>query len=139
MSAKQIAYLVIAIIAIIAIIFMYGKYKGKQIGPKDVILPSDTQAQGVSSTWNPGFITDALFNDLNSTFSVHDSSVLSDTLLLSNSQLVAVNNDWNQRYYAKSGNETLVQALEGDLSVFNYSWDVDANTLIKRLKTLVKQ
>lgn len=126
----------IVLITIIIIIIVVYKYKHKYVAAKDVQLPSDTQAGGIT-TWNAGQYTDAIYNDLNDVASLHDSKPYTDALSLSNSQVVAIYNDWNDRYKSKFNNKDLISAIEGDFTIWNYSWATAAGNLVERLKSLI--
>lgn len=131
---KTVIGVVIGIIIIIAVIYILGRRSIKNRIPKDVELPPDTQP-GDQTNFNPGPFTDAIYEDISEIIGVHDSQPYQALLGLSNSQLVAVYNDWNQRYYNKY-KQTLTQAIAGESSVWNYSWLSVAGTLIDRLKSL---
>jgi hypothetical protein len=124
----------VSIIIIIVIVYILGRRSIKKQIPKEVELPSDTQS-GNSSNFNPGPYTDAIYEDITEIFGTRDSKPYQDLLGLSNTQLVAVYNDWNQRYYSKS-KETLTQAIAKETTIWNYSWLSVAGTLINRLKSL---
>jgi hypothetical protein len=137
MSTKAILITVGVIILIIIAIFLLGKYKGKQWTPEAVKLPTDIQPNYVTgnSEWNPGPITESIYDELNG-FSPRDSTPYNNALALSNSQLVAVNNDWNKRKFKDFDNQTIRQALAKEYTIWNYSWVSATSTLVDRLKSL---
>lgn len=131
---KTVIGIVVTIIIIIAVIYILGRRSIKKQIPKDVELPSDTQPGG-QTNFNPGPYTDAVYEDITEIIGTRDSLPYQALLSLSNTQLVAVYNDWNQRYYTKL-KETLTQAISKEYTIWNYSWTSVAGTLIDRLKSL---
>jgi hypothetical protein len=131
---KTVIGIVVSIIIIITVIYILGRRSIKKQIPKDVELPSDTQAGG-QTNFNPGPFTDAVYEDITEIIGTRDSVPYQNLLGLSNSQLVAVYNDWNQRYYSKV-KQTLTQAIADEMTIWNYSWVTVAGTLIERLKGL---
>lgn len=127
-------WIVVVVLGIILFIYFSGRAAGRKFVPKDVIIPSDTQPIGSTGNFNPGPYTDAVYNDIN-TFLPHSTAPYDDLIKLSNSQLVAVYNDWSQRYYSKS-NETMVQALKGESSLFNVAWVYGVDAVLKRFASL---
>lgn len=123
------------IIAILLAVFFIGKYKGKQYAPDTVKLPSDTQGTSVPSNWNPGTITDALHYDLYCKACFRNTQPYIDASALSNSQVVAVHNDWNQRYFSEN-KETLRQAMDAEFTAFNSAADTAMGILKEKLKSL---
>jgi len=136
-SALSMTWKVIIIVAIIVILYLlYRAYKNRYVPAKDVQLPSDTQAGGIT-TWNPGQYTDSIFEDLDEVAGVHEAKPYTEALNLSNSQMVAIYNDWNSRYKSKFDNKDIIAAIEGEWTVWNYSWTTAAGNFITRMKTLV--
>lgn len=127
---------VIIVVIIIIIYLLYKKYKNRYVAAKDVVLPPDTQAGNITN-WNAGQYTDALFEDLDEVVGIHDSKPYTDALALSNSQVVAIYNDWNTRYKSKFDNKDLIAAIQGEYTAWNYSWSTVAGNLVERLKTLI--
>lgn len=121
------------ILVIILVIYYKGKSAGKKYAPDPVTLPSDTQGNNVPANWNPGTITDALEQDVYG-YGLHNIAPYRDALKLSNSQLVAVHNDWNQRKYSKH-QETLRQAIAVEFYTQGTVRGA-ARTLEDRLETL---
>lgn len=111
-------WIILVVIGIILFIYLSGRAAGKRFVPKDVQIPIDTQPDGSTSTFNPGPYTDAIFNDIDEIFGFHSSVPYEALNKLSNSGLVAVYNDWNRRYYSKD-NETIVQAIQGEIAIIN--------------------
>jgi len=130
-------YIIVGLIvlAIVLAIFFFGRYKGKQYTPDTVQLPPDTQGLSTPSNWNPGTITDALHADLYSVFALRNYQIYDDTAALSNSQLVAVHNDWNKRYFNEE-KETLRQAIDAEVTAFDTGLRARMNIVKDRLKTL---
>lgn len=135
---NQKTYLVIGAILFVIIIAVYFYYRGKRYTPKDVVLPSDTQAPGTDPNFNPGKYTDAIHEDLTSIFSLHDAAPYRTANTLSNSQLIAIYNDWNHRYAADFGSKNIIDAIKGDYTVWNIDWQEAASAFVSRLETLVK-
>lgn len=137
--SEWIIIIALIIIAIVIIYFM-GRKQGKKYTPDDVDLPPDTQPVGTDgsslSTWNPGPITDAIAADLSEFWGSHDAQPYNDALALSNSQLVAVYNDWNHRYFNDFDQKTLIGAIQDDWTAWNYSWATATSTLVQKLKSL---
>ena len=127
---------VLIILALIAIIFIWGRSQGSKYKPKDVPIPPDLQNPNDPKTYNPAPITDAIFQDLDEVFGVHNSAPYEAAIKLSNSQLAAVYNDWNRRYSQKFDHQTLIQALEGDFSVWNSNFEYTVKDLVLRLKSI---
>lgn len=124
------------ILIIIGIIYYVGKHAGRKYKPNDIIIPPDTQAPGTPGIYNPGPVTDAIFQDLDEVFGVHDAEPYQAAMKLSNSQLAAVYNDWNQRYSEKFDHKTIIQALKGDYSILHavtYGAAYDWNELVRNL------
>lgn len=126
----------IIIVILLIIYFIWKKFNNRYIPAKDVTLPPDTQSGNIT-TWNPGSYTDAIFNDLNDTFTPHSSTPYVNANQLSNSQLVAIYNDWNERYKSKFSNLDIISAVEGDFTVWNYDWTIVAGAFASRMKTLI--
>lgn len=137
LSPKAILIAIAAILVVVAIIYFLGKKAGKRITPQEVELPSDIQPNEVSS-FNPGPFTDAIFEDVNETFGFRDAQPYNQALGLSNTQLVAVYNDWNNRYFNKA-HKTMTKAIQDETTIWNYSFISAAQTLIDRLKSLKLQ
>ena len=123
------------IIAVLLAVFFIGKYKGKQYTPDKVALPADMQGLNVPANWSPATTTDSLYNDLYTVVGFHSSQPYQDALELSNSQLVAVHNDWNKRYFSKD-KQTLSQAIQADYSIWNSAWSATSNALVQKLRNL---
>lgn len=136
-SPKNIAIVIVVILIIVAIIYFLGKRAGKKTTPQEVELPSDIQPNEITS-FNPGPYTDAIFQDVNELFGFRDAEPYNQALGLSNTQLVAVYNDWNQRYLNKVG-KTMTKAIQDETTLWNYSFISAAKTLIDRLKNLKLQ
>jgi hypothetical protein len=136
-SPKNIAIVIVVILIIVAIIYFLGKKAGKKTTPQEVELPSDIQPNEITS-FNPGPYTDAIFQDVNELFGFRDAEPYNQALGLSNTQLVAVYNDWNQRYLNKVG-KTMTKAIQDETTLWNYSFISAAKTLIDRLKNLKLQ
>lgn len=128
---KNKRYIFVIIVAGGILYYVYTQ--GKNKSPKDVVLPPDIQPNGASN-YNPGTITDRIYNDINCVFCLHTSAPYDEALKLSNSQLVSVWNDWNKRYWKKN-KETLSAALLGESSI-NQIWGNVTKTLVDRYKSL---
>lgn len=136
-SALSVTWKLIIVIAVIIILYLlYRAYNNRYVPAKDVQLPSDTQAGGITN-WNPGQYTDAIFEDLDEVAGVHEAQPYTEALNLSNSQMVAIYNDWNQRYKSKFDNKDIIAAIEGEFTAWNYSWSTAAGNFATRMKTLV--
>lgn len=136
-NPKSIAIVILIILVIVAVIYFLGRRAGKKQTPQEVELPSDIQPNEIVS-FNPGPYTDAIFEDVNETFGFRDAEPYNQALGLSNTQLVAVYNDWNQRYFNKVG-KSLTKAIQDETTLWNYSFISAAKTLIDRLKSLKLQ
>lgn len=123
------------IVAILVAVFLIGRHKGKQYTPSTVKLPSDTQGIAVPSNWNPGTITDAIHYDVYCKVCFRSTQPYTDAAALSNSQLVAVHNDWNQRYFSEN-KETLRQAIEAEYSALNSAASTAMGIVTDKLKSL---
>lgn len=125
----------VAIIVIVLVIFFIGKKSGKKSAPKPVDLPPDTQPGGITQ-FNPGPYTDNLHEDITEIWGFRNSKPYSDLLSLSNTQVVAVYNDWNNRYYSED-NETLYQAIAAErFYTFTLGWPALRQTVLDRLWSL---
>lgn len=133
---KNVVIGIIIVIVVILIIYFWGKRNGKKYTPKEVTLPSDLQGAGVPTNWNPSSITDDIYEDLDEIVGVHSAIPYENALTLSNSQLVAVWNDWNKRYFNEFGNKNIVQAIKGETSLWNYDWALATANLVNRYATL---
>jgi hypothetical protein len=125
---------VVGAILLLLLVYWLGRRSWRKEAPKDVKLPSDIQGEGTPTNWNPGAYTDALRNELYG-WGLRSAKPYNDVLALSNSQVVAIHNDWNRRYHYEY-KETLRQAIEKEKTVWNYSWVTAAGALIDRLKSL---
>jgi hypothetical protein len=114
-------------------VYFLGRKSGKKYVPDEVELPPDTQPGGATN-FNPGPVTDAIYRDIYS-WGLRSTQPYRDALNLSNSQLVAVYNDWNKRYFQKD-KETLPQAIAGERTLWNYDWTITAGALLSRFKSL---
>jgi hypothetical protein len=134
---KEILYVIIVLMIVVAIIYFMGKYAGKATPPEVVRLPNDTNP---GLTFNAGPYTDAIHKDIYAgIFTGRTVKPYNDVLLLSDSQLVAIYNDWNKRYF-KDDNENLIQAMRSERSSFwSISWYDVREELINRLNKLVSQ
>lgn len=129
----QIIILVIVLVIILTIYFL-GKHAGKKYVPKEVPLPADTQP-GEMKNFNPGTYTDAVKDELYG-FGFRSAGPYNELLTLSNSQFVAVYNDWNKRYFEKH-NETLPGAIKAEMgTVWNYSWVTAVGAVLERCSKL---
>lgn len=133
---KNVIIGIAIILVVILIIYFLGKRKGKKYTPQEVELPNDTQGASVPLNWNPGTITDDIFEDLDEVAGTHSAMPYNNALTLSNSQLVAVWNDWNNRYFESFDNKTMTQAIQGDSSFWNYAWALATESLVKRFDSL---
>lgn len=130
---RGIIFTGLIIILILVAIYWYGKKSGEQKSPDTVKLPNDVNP---SPTWNPGPYTDAIWRDVNS-FGWREIKPYKDLNTLSDSQLVAVYNDWNKRYYAQE-TITLVQAIENEYLAFgSYEFRPIRDALLLRFKKLL--
>lgn len=127
---------ILIVLAVTGIIWYFAKRSGKKYVPKDIVIPPDTQPNGTSGVYNPGPITDGIYEDLDEVIGVHESEPYTAAMKLSNSQLAAVYNDWNQRYAKDFDNKTIIQAIEGDFSAWNLSWASVVDNLLIRLRSL---
>lgn len=121
---------------IIAIIYFVGRGQGRKYVPNDIVIPPDTQQSGTPGMYNPGPATDAIFEDLDEVVGVHETEPYVAAMKLSNSQLAAIYNDWNQRYAKDFKGKTIIQAINGEFTVWNYDWAVIAGQLVNRFRTL---
>lgn len=123
-------------ILLIALILFLVYRAGKKYRPETVILPPDTQPGG-ATTFDASSYTDAIHTDVTCYACLHSSAPYADANALSNSQIVAIYNDWNKRYYQED-NETIVQAIKGERDTFglNFAWQYNAGTLVSRFQSL---
>ena len=130
---KYSTEIIIGVLLIVAILVIYfvGKSSGKKYTPKDVELPGDTSTGGTE--FNPGKYTDIVWNNVEGGAWNHDADTLQTVANLSDSQLVAVYNDWSKRYYEKRGNETMTTALISEYSPL-FAWDTIRDGLVARLE-----
>jgi len=128
--------IIIVIVIIIIIYLIYRAYKKKYVQAKDVVLPPDTQGGNITN-WNAGSYTDAIYNDVNDVFTPHSSLPYESANKLSNSQLVAIYNDWNARYKSKFDNKDIIDAVLGEFTWVNYDWRLAAGAFTERMKTLI--
>ena len=140
LANKQLLIVIGVIIALIIIIFFIGKVAGKKAGPQNVSLPTDIQAQGtVIANWNPGPFTDNIKTETDkSWFSLWNpvsTAPFCDADALSNTQLAAIYNDWNQRYYP-SVNKTIVQAIQ-NMSTANFEAWGCASSIVSRITSII--
>jgi hypothetical protein len=133
---KGIIITVIIIIVIVFLIYYFGKQAGKKYVPKDIIIPPDLQHPGDPSTFNPGTYTDAIYQDVSCYLCLHSSTPYNSAMNLSNSQLAALYNDWNQRYAEKFDSKTIIQAITGEYTLFNTQWVQATADLLTRLRSL---
>jgi hypothetical protein len=132
---KNIVIALIVTVIIVLIIYFVGKRAGKKYIPSSVDLPSDTPTGG-NYTFNPGPYTDALYQDIYEKVGLRNKQAYTDFLNLGNSQIVAVYNDWNKRYYSED-NETLTQAIDGEyFGISIYDWTSIKSQILSRLAAL---
>jgi len=132
---KNILIALVVTVIIVLIIYFVGKRAGKQYTPSEVELPPDVPTGG-NYTFNPGPYTDALHEDINEMWGLRDKKAYTNLLNLGNSQLIAIYNDWNKRYYSED-NETLTQAISGEyFGISVYDWRPIVTQLLDRLKAL---
>jgi hypothetical protein len=87
--------------------------------------------------FSPGPYTDAIHNDIYASwYTPRNVTPYANALQLSNAELAAVDNDWNNRYYTEKG-QKLSEAINGWYSsLFSDSFPDVAEQLVKRLKTI---
>lgn len=126
-------YIIIGVLILALIIYAY--VKGKNKGPGEEDLPMDMQPTNVGDGkgWNVGNYTDALHKDIYS-YGMRNDKIWLDTVILSNSQLGAIYNDWNKRYYSKD-KETITQAISGEWAIAPKVQNA-MTTIVKRLESL---
>lgn len=134
---KPILITFVAVLAVALIIYFAGKKAGKATLPQEVKLPSDTQNQNrqENPTFNPGPYTDAIYQDIYEVLGMHNKAPYVELLKLSNTELVAVYNDWNKRYYSKD-KETIVQAIKGEWTIWNFESDIRMKSVVDRYNAL---
>ena len=134
---KGIVITIFIILVIIGVIYYLGKGAGKKYVPNDIVIPPDTQSSGSPSVFNPGPYTDAIHEDLDEIWGVHEAKPYAAANKLSNSQLAAIYNDWNKRYAKDFDSKTIIQAIEDEKTILIFSdWAVVAGQLVNRFKTL---
>lgn len=133
---KGIVITIFVILVIIGVIYYIGKGAGRKYVPDDIVIPTDTQSPGTPSNWNPGPYTDAIFQDLDEVFGVHEAKPYHAANQLSNSQLAAVYNDFNKRYSKDFDSKTIIQAIESEFTIWNQEWANIAGALVQRFKSL---
>lgn len=131
-NAKAIIIIVVVVIGIVLAIYFSGKRAGKKTVPAPVPLPADTRGGSISPTFNPGPYTDPIWEDIDEIFGVHEAAPYVALNKLSNSELVAVYNDWNQRYFTKAGHKTMPQAIKGEYTFWNTQWATVAGLIVER-------
>ncbi len=102
-------------------------------GVKPAEKPIDPQQGGyLPSGFNPDEWAFKLFEDLDgASWATHKLELYSQVMKMNDSQLIAINNAFNRRYYSVHG-ESLAQMIEDDLFAF---W-TDARKLEHRLKDM---
>jgi hypothetical protein len=136
---QHIIIIAVLTIAVIAVIWYWAYHSGKKYVPKDVELPGDTSSGG--TTFNPRKYTDAIADDLYTYLGAlsHSATPYLEANKLSNSQLAAVWNDWNHRYFEKH-NEDLMQAIQADSGIdtvlYTSDWVIATRMLKNRLKSI---
>lgn len=91
---------------------------------------------GNSSDFDPTPYTDNIHKDLNSSFLIPHSATPYETANdLSDDDLVAVYNDWIDRYYSVDG-KNMVDAIQSSGTTFNFEWASATAALVDRLNTL---
>lgn len=133
---KMIIIIIVIILIIAGVIYYIGRNAGGKYVPKDIVIPYDTQAPGTPGIYNPGPVTDGIYEDLKEIVGIHETEPYRAAMKLSNSQLAAVYNDWNQRYAKDFESKTIIQAIQDEMTVWNYSWAIVTGDLVTRFKTL---
>jgi hypothetical protein len=129
---QHIIIIAVLTIAVIAVIWYWAYHSGKKYVPKDVVLPVDSNTG--DQTFNPGKYTDIVYNQVYGFIMfAHNNELLQSVANLSDSQLVAVYNDWSKRYFEKD-KETMTQALEGEVWPGDPSWSAIKDGIVSRLK-----
>ena len=108
--------------------------------PDNITVPDDNPGTGTGlggSSFNPKAYTDRLKQDIYCFFCTRDHSIYRDLASMSNSNLMKVYNDWNDRYYGQS-NETMIQAMNGE--VYGNGWmdstKANVTNIISRLQSM---
>jgi hypothetical protein len=133
---KIILYMAIFIVVIV--IAIYFIKKNNLVAPPPVTLPNDINPEADSQgNFNPTPYTDALYNEIYASwYKARDVTPYDNALQLSNSELAAVDNDWNQRYFSKDG-EKLSQAIDNEYtSFFSNSFPFIKTQLVAKLQKL---
>lgn len=130
-------WIIISIIVLLIIIYI-AYSRGKSYRPTAVTLPPDIQT-GDQHTFDPTQYTDNIWNDIDCVFCFHDPAPYNAALTLSNTQIVAIWNDWNRRYFEKAGNKNLCQVITGEYTIgfgWNAQWLNAVNNFGARLYAL---
>lgn len=89
-----------------------------------------------TSGFNPKTYTDLIHKDLNSSFLIPHSAIpYEEAMKLSDDSLIAIYNDWIDRYYAIDG-KNMVDAIQSSSSTFNIEWAMATKALVDRLNSL---
>lgn len=132
-------WVIIAIIVLLIIIYIAYR-QGKSYRPGAVKLPPDIQGNSGNSgggLFDPTQYTDDIWTDIDCIFCFHDPAPYNKALTLSNTQLVAIWNDWNRRYYEKAGNKNFCQSIDGEGGyTSSQAWYNAARTLHDRFISL---
>jgi len=104
------------------IIYKLGQKKGEDTVP---ILPQPVPKPpgqpGAENSYNPGSLTDRLANEIiGINWTPRDRTPFDELLSIPDWQFIAVANDWQKRYYNKSGKLTLLQAINDEWSGWGY-------------------
>lgn len=125
-------WILAAIVLLVIIIIAYKR--GKSYRPQQVKLPPDIQT-GNPDTFDPTNYTDSIFRDIDCVACTHDSGPYNNANTLSNSQITAIWNDWNRRYYQKWSMD-MATAMCGEWTYWNINWANAVCTLYNRFKAL---
>ena len=122
--------IVLAVIVFVVIIWTVAKKMGQKKAPVTYDLTNPTTGQQVQ--FNPGVLTDQLYNDMKphsfwsfQGWTGRNLSPYQEWLKLWDAQFKAVADDWRIRYYSLSGNKTIFEKLAGEV---DYTFTIGGNS-----------
>ena len=105
----------------IFIIYKFGISKGEEKIPDlPDPIPNPDPSKGTDQYYQPGPLTDALANEIiKNNWYPRDEDPFETLTTIPDWQFKAVYKDWQNRYFKKSGNRTLLQAIANEWSAWS--------------------
>jgi hypothetical protein len=102
----------------IFIIYKFGKSKGEEKIPDlPDPIPNPDPSSGTDQFYQPGVLTDSLANEIiGIAWTSRNQEPFETLTIIPDWQFKAVYQDWQKRYFKKSGNFTLIQAIANEKS-----------------------